>query len=112
MKRSNYSCKHITNICTYMIEKWKENKEWLFMTMLFFYWLQRITDIKWLYHVLLPICLFFAYFTCRVLYAEWKTEDSMKNVVLHILKKNKWDVFCVIAMVQFTIAYLSGILFE
>ena len=31
-----------------MIEKWKENKEWLFMTMLFFYWLQRLTDIKWL----------------------------------------------------------------
>ena len=58
-----------------MIEKWKENKEWLFMTMLFFYWLQRLTDIKWLYHVLLPICLFFAYFTCRVLYAEWKSED-------------------------------------
>ena len=26
MKRSNYSCKHITNICTYMIEKWKEKK--------------------------------------------------------------------------------------
>ena len=62
MKRSNYSCKHITNICTYMIEKWKENKEWLFMTMLFFYWLQRITDIRWLYHVLLPICLFFCVF--------------------------------------------------
>lgn len=63
------------------------------MTMLFFYWLQRITDIKWLYHVLLPICLFFAYFTCRVLYAEWKTEDSLKNVVLHILKKKQMGCF-------------------
>lgn len=95
-----------------MIEKWKEKKDWLFLALFFFLLMQDITNLKWLYHVILPISLIFMYFTCRVLYAEWKTEDSLKNVLLHILKKNKWDVFCVIAMVQFTIVYLSGRLFE
>ena len=70
------------------------------------------SQLKWLYHLIFPISALWAVCFSLVLFAEWKTEYSLKNVVLHILKKNKWDVFCVIAMVQFTIAYLSGRLFE
>lgn len=70
------------------------------------------SQLKWLYHLIFPISVIWAVCFSLVLFAEWKTENSIKNVMLHILKKNKWDVFCVIAMVQFTIAYLSGRLFE
>ena len=41
-----------------MIEKWKRKKRLAVYDNALFYWLQRLTDIKWLYHVL----LLYAYF--------------------------------------------------
>lgn len=45
-----------------MIEKWKEIKHQMFLTMLFFYWLQRITDIKWLIPCAFAYMLIFCVF--------------------------------------------------
>lgn len=51
------------------------------------------SQLKWLYHLIFPISVIWAVCFSLVLFAEWKTENSIKNVMLHILKKNKEILF-------------------
>ena len=39
-------------------------------------------------------------------------ENSIKNIMLHILKKNKGDIIYLFTAVLFTIAYLNGEIFK
>lgn len=70
------------------------------------------SQLKWLYHLILPISVIWAVCFSLVLFAEWKTENSIKNVMLHILKKNKGDIIWLFSAVLFTIAYLNGEIFK
>lgn len=70
------------------------------------------SQLKWLYHLIFPISVIWAVCFSLVLFAEWKTENSIKNVMLHILKKNKGDIIWLFTAVLFTIAYLNGEIFK
>lgn len=70
------------------------------------------SQLKWLYHLIFPISALWAVCFSLVLFAEWKTENSIKNIMLHILKKNKGDIIYLFTAVLFTIAYLNGEIFK
>lgn len=70
------------------------------------------SQLKWLYHLIFPISVIWAVCFSLVLFAEWKTENSIKNVMLHILKKNKGDIIWLFSAVLFTITYLNGEIFK
>ena len=63
----------------------EDKKDWLGIACLWILLLQKMTDFKWLYHIIWPLLLFWAYYTVKLLQAELKTENSLKGVCKYII---------------------------
>lgn len=86
----------------------EDKKDWLGIACIWILLLQKMTDFKWLYHIIWPLLLFWAYYTVKLLQAELKTENSLKGVCKYIWKNKKWDIYWLLFFIIFTIAYFAG----
>lgn len=65
---------------------------------------------EWLLILFWPVYIGWAYYACKQLRTEWATESSVKQVVIHILKKNKWDMLWLILLPVLAVVYFGGFL--
>ena len=69
-----------------------------------------IIHSEWLLILFWPVYIGWAYYACKQLRTEWATESSVKQVVIHILKKNKWDMLWLILLPVLAVVYFGGFL--
>ncbi len=67
----------------------EDKKDWLGIACLWILLLQKMTDFKWLYHIIWPLLLFWAYYTVKLLQAELKTEKFTKRSMQIYMEEQK-----------------------
>lgn len=65
---------------------------------------------EWVLILFWPLYIGWVYYAYRQLLTEWAAESSVKQVVIHILKKNKWDMLWLILFPILAVAYFGGFL--